>query len=143
MDDTVRVVDELRDLDVELPGETLTIDFPARVPSAAQPRWDRQGVECDLANAWADASGHRWARVTCWRKGGAHVGSARVRPLSERRPGERCYMPVREAREDGKGVAQFWPCFVEMARPRPATRPAAARAPRSAAAADRALEYVP
>jgi hypothetical protein len=115
----VRMVDELRDFDVDLPASTLSVDFPA-ADSPDFARWDRHDVFVDLDKTWEDAAGDRWTHLLCARRSGElFVSSGRVRPLSERRPGERCLAPVRLAAEARGRVQRFWPCFVELDLPRP------------------------
>jgi hypothetical protein len=119
--DSARVVDELRDFDFELPLATPTIDFPdASSPEYAG--WDRHDVYVDLERSWVDAAGVRWVNLLCSRKSGVLFVTVGVtRPLSERRPGERCLAPTRprSSRRDARLVA-FWPCFVDLERPKAA-----------------------
>ncbi len=111
----VRVVDELRDFDVDIPADSPSIDFPD-TRSRDYYGWDRHGIHSDLDKAWCDAEGAHWASLLCSRKSGAvFMTVERVRPVSERRPGERCLVVVRSPRVDGHGPQQFWPCFVELA----------------------------
>ncbi len=114
-DQKLRVVDELRDFDVELAATTPTIDFP----DAGSPEfhgWDRHDVHADLGTSWIDAAGVRRAKLLCSKKSGQlFVSTGIVRPLGERRPGERCLAPMRPARNGG-AITSFWPAFVDLDR---------------------------
>ena len=112
----IRLVDELRDFDVDLPAGTDTIDFPD-TDAPAFARWDRHDVFVDPSKTWADAGGARWTQLLCSRRSGElFVTVGCVRPLSARRPGERCLAPVRAAPDARTGLQRFWPCFVELDR---------------------------
>ncbi len=112
----VRVVDELRDFDVDLPGSTPTIDFPdARAPEFGG--WDRHGIHADPDKAWQDDGGVRWVNLLCARRSGQlFVATGRLLPLSQRRPGERCLVPIRTTPSEHHGMLQFWPCFRDLER---------------------------
>ena len=113
----IRLVDVLRDFDVDLPVGTATIDYPD-LDAPAFSRWDRHDVFVDLSKAWQDAAGQRWTNLLCARRSGElFVSVGRVRLLEARRPGERCLAPVRAGPDARSGMQRFWPCFVELDLP--------------------------
>ncbi len=110
----VRVVDEFRDFDFDLPADTLTLDFPdTRTPECA--KWDRHGGYAELSKAWRDGAGDRFVQVILSRRNGAlFTAACKVRPLSSRTPGEHCLVHLPSSERTKGGAAQFWPCIREL-----------------------------